>query len=75
MPPHLYERVDKWTYEHLSIFNHNKHLLLDFTCIYIFCINYSKKNLFTFCNYNENPKTSLLSALVYIIALVYLLAF
>ena len=33
------------------------------------------KNIFTSCNYNQNPKTLYLLALVYIIALVYLFAF
>jgi hypothetical protein len=28
------------------------------------------KNIFIFCNYNQNPKTYLLSALVYVIALI-----
>jgi hypothetical protein len=74
MPPHLYERVDKWTHEPRSIFNNKKHLLLDFS-FYALIKSENTKNIFTSCNYNKNPQTSLLFALIYIIALVYFLAF
>jgi hypothetical protein len=39
MPPQLYERVDKWTHELQSNFNHKKHLSNSFSCILIFIIN------------------------------------
>jgi hypothetical protein len=74
MPPHLYERVDKLTHELWSIFNRKKHLLLAFTFSALIKSE-NTKNISTSYNYNQNPKTSLLFALVYILALVYFLEF
>jgi hypothetical protein len=56
MPPHGYERVDMRTHEPRSIFNYKKYILLAF--IFSALIkSKNTKNIFTSCNYNENPKT------------------
>jgi hypothetical protein len=70
MPPHLYERVEEWTHEPLSNFNHKKHLLLDFAFSALIKSE-NTKNIFTFLQLQPKPKTSLLTciSLLYIFIL------
>ena len=58
MPPHFYERVDKWTHERRSIFNHKKTLLLAFTISAIKSCENTKIS-FLLATINKNPKISL----------------
>jgi hypothetical protein len=74
MPPQFHERVDKWTHKPWSSLNYKKHLLLAFT-FSVSIKSENNKNIFTFCNYTQNPKTPLPFALVYFLASVYFLAF
>jgi hypothetical protein len=65
MPPQLYKRLDKWTHEPQSNFNHKKHIF-----------NASRVLLFSSLIKSENSKTYLLSSTtktqkqLYFIALV-----
>jgi hypothetical protein len=43
MPPQLYERVDKWTHDPRSNFNHKKHLSNTFIHTFIFSIKLFRK--------------------------------
>jgi hypothetical protein len=62
MPPHLYERVNKWTHEPWSIFIHKKHLLVAF--IFPALIkSENTKNMFTSYNYNQNQKKTLITCI------------
>jgi hypothetical protein len=60
MPPQLYERVDKWTHEPRSNFNHKKHLSNVFTHTFIFSIILFRKykNIFTFLHTHTKPKNT-----------------
>jgi hypothetical protein len=76
LPPQLCERVEKWTHEPRSNFNHKKHLSNTFTCILISALIKSEntKTYLLSCNHTKNPKISLSYCFSCIISLDYFLA-
>jgi hypothetical protein len=74
MPPQLYERVDKWTHEPQSNFNHKKHLSNTFIHTFIFSINlfWKYKNIFTFLHTHTKPQNTFTTFYKLHISLVYL---
>jgi hypothetical protein len=75
MPPQLYERVDKWTHETRSNFNHKKHLSNACTCTFIFNIILFRKykNIFTFLHTHIKPKNTFhASYLLYCIVIYFI---
>ena len=72
MPPHLYERVDKWAHERRSTFNYKKWLLLAFTFSTI--INFEKTKIYLLsATTTTNPKRTLLYCFRLVSSLIYFL--
>jgi hypothetical protein len=76
MPPHLYERVDKWTHKPRSTFYHKKPLFFFLLAFTIFALIESKntKNIYFVQLQLKTQKHLYLLALVYFLV-IYLLLF
>ena len=74
MPPHFYERVDKWTHEPRSTFKYKKHNPFTVLLLFLLFSNYKQKskNTFTFCKHKTKTQKELYFS-VFTFLLFYLL--
>jgi hypothetical protein len=77
MPPRLYERVDKWTHEPRSNFNHKKHLSNTSIHTFIFSIKLFRKykNIFTFLHPLSKPKNTFPATYLLYCIIIYFIAY
>jgi uncharacterized membrane protein YdbT with pleckstrin-like domain len=76
MPSQLYERIDKWTHEPRSKFNHKKHISNTFTRTFIFnIILFQKyKKIFTFLHTHTKPKNTFPASYLLYCIVIYFIA-